>query len=192
MASGVISFNTTVDSNTANTSAESPSTSTTPQLYTSCQFVTAYNTLANRTTSSPSTKPTYANTACNKHMFSDKHMLEGIHDIEPIKICVANKDRSTGVVASQMGTAKLKGFNKDGTPTSVILPNVLFTPALPANLVSVSSLYSSGFHTVDPHYGQQTLYQNLYYSNDHVTLPAYKENCNSGLWRFNHQNGTAP
>lgn len=186
VASGVISFNTNADNNTNNPPADSsssPSNSTDA----SCQFATAYNAIANRNEPSSLTKPIFADTACNRHMFCDSHLLENLHDIEPITIGVANKDRSTGVLATQMGTAQLKGFTRDGSPTIIPLPNVLFAPALPANLVSISSLYSSGFRTVDPHYGRQTSDQSLYYSNDDVTIPAFKETSDSGLWRFNHQ-----
>lgn len=89
-----------------------------------------------------------------------------------------------------MGTVDLKGFDRDGVLTSVKLDNVLLALDLPANLVSVSALYSSGFKTVDPHYGRRTSNQDLYYSNDSVTLPAHKENTSSGLGRLHHHSAT--
>lgn len=85
-----------------------------------------------------------------------------------------------------MGKVNLKGFNRDGSTTTVKLHNVLLAPALPANLISVSALYSSGFRTVDPHYGRKTSDQSLYYSNDVITIPAHKEVSNSGFWKFHH------
>lgn len=187
MANGVISFNTSVDQDAPSSTPESilPSSSADDA---SCQFATAYNTVANgdrNHTSSPS-KPIYADTACNQHMFGNEHLLEDVQDIEPVTIGVANEDRYSGVIATRMGTVKLKGFNCDGSATLIKIHNVLLAPALPANLVSVTSLYSSGFCTVDPHYGRKTSDRNLYYSNGIVTLPAHKDVSNLGFWKFHH------
>lgn len=183
VASGVVSFNTSAQ----NTTSSEPAPPSTESDETQCQFATAYNTVAGTSQStSMSSKPIYADTACNRHMFSDEHFLEDLHEISPTTISVANEDRSSSVVATRMGTVDIKGFDQDGSPTTFKLRNVLYAPALPANLISVSSLYSSGFRTVDPHYGQKTSDSNLYYSNDIVTLPAYKENSPSGFWEFHH------
>lgn len=179
MASGVISFNTTAATDTNSTA--DPVTSSSSQNDTSCQFAIAYNAVGNKVASSSPTRPTYANTACNWHMFGDEHLLENVCNINPATIGVANEDRSTSVVATRMGTAKLKGFSSNGSPSVITFNDVLLAPALPANLISISSLYSSGFRTVDPHYGRKTSNQNLYYSDDKVTIPAYKEDSDSGL-----------
>lgn len=186
VASGVVSFNTSVDSSNKNDSPN-PVTPVTPSEDPNCQFAPAYNAIAGTSPTTSTSKPIYTDTACNRHMFGDEHLLKDLCDIEPVLIGVANKDRSAGVVATQMGTVELNGFNIDGHPTSIKIRNVLFAPYLPANLVSVSALYSSGFRTVDPHYGRRTSNQDLYYSNDIVILPARKESSLSGLWLLHHQ-----
>lgn len=186
VASGVISFNTSAET----TSSSSPSADPPPSLPndTSCQFATAYNAIAHDTgLPNPATKPTYADTACNRHIFGDEQLLHDIYDIDPVRIGVANEDRSSGVVASKMGKARLQGFDAHGSSIVVDLTNVLFSPALPANLILITASYSAGFRTVDPHYGRKTSDKTLYYSDDRVTLPAYKEDSTGGFWKFHHE-----
>lgn len=115
-------------------------------------------------------KPTHA-----RHMFGDAMMLENLRDVKPVDIKVANAHKYYRITASRMRTTRLHAFNLDGTPTYIDVPNVLYSPSLPANLVFITQLYTSGFKTVDPHYGGKTDDLNLYFSESRYIVPAYKD-----------------
>lgn len=91
VASGVISFNTSATHSTVNNTSDSADP-VAPSEDTNCQFATTYNAIAGRPHTTSSSKPIYADTGCNRHMFSDEHLLENLCDIEPVLIGVANKD----------------------------------------------------------------------------------------------------
>lgn len=101
-SSGVFSFNTQAVVTDQTKSAEVKQNPETAD-NTFCQFATSYNTTAIDPVLSPDAmlsiskpfpppqsynglKPTYADTACNKHMYGDSLLLEDIHDIDPIWI----------------------------------------------------------------------------------------------------------
>lgn len=179
-AAGVIGFNTEA-SPTPNTTVSKPSQP--PDDTPECQFATSYNTIIDENVNeiafnvqpnfpAPSSthKPTLADTACNRHMFGDNIMLEDIRDVEPIWIKVANADSSSRIVANKIGTARLHAYMLDGTPTYAEIKNVLYSPSLPANLISVTQLYDDGYKIVDPHYGKMQDDLNLYFSDSSTTL----------------------
>lgn len=203
-AAGIIGFNSEAQpscTNDQNSSNTNPPVSQPPQSTPSadCQYATSYNVVADESpveplvklstqypTPSATHKPTLADTACNRHMFGDALMLDNIHDIDPVSIKVANDDESSRIIATKMGTARLYAFGIDGTPTFIDIPNILYSPSLPANLISITQLYDSGYKTVDPHYGSKNNDLNLYYSNSRVILPAYEDEGPGGFWRFFH------
>lgn len=199
-AAGVIGFNTEVNQTPViqqTTPAPAQSTPTNPTA--DCQYATLYNATSEETPFNPSVnifttypkgllthKPTLANTACNRHMFGDAMMLDNLRDVEPVTIKVANADVSSQIVASKMGTARLHAFGVDGAPTHVDIPNVLFSPSLPANLISITQLYDDGYKSVNPHYGGKGRDLNLYFSDSKTIIPAYKDKAPGGFWRFYH------
>lgn len=201
-SSGVFSFNTqTVAADQSKSTEVKQNPETTSEAY--CQFATSYNTTAIDRDQSPDVmlsiskpfpppqpysgmKPTYADTACNKHMYGDSLLLEDIHDIDPIWIRVANKDQLSRICARQMGTAQIDGIGPDGTHVPIRIHNVLLSPDLPANLISLPALYNSGYRVVNPHYGQRGNDTNLYFSNNDHMFPAYRDESGDGFWKFYH------
>lgn len=119
-------------------------------------------------------------------MFGDDLMLDDLQDIEPVTIRVANADTLSRIVASKSGTARLHASNVDGTPTYIDIANVLYSPSLPANLISITQLYNAGFKTVDPHYGGKIDDINLYFSDSRTIVPAYRDDGPGGFWKFYH------
>lgn len=83
-----------------------------------------------------------------------------------------------------MGTALIDGIGPDGTHIPIKIPNVLYSAALPANLISISALYQSGYRVIDPYHGQDHTDKNLYFSNDRHVIPAYKDEDGDGFWKF--------
>lgn len=169
-AAGVIGFNAEVQqSPSAQPSDNLTSTpkpqSAQPEPAVDCQYATSYNVtvhdesatdpILNVSTAYPpgsaTNKPTLADTACNRHMFGEAMFLDNLKDISPVNIKVANADSSSSIVATKMGTARLHAFELDGTPTFIDITNVLYSPSLPANSISITQLYDAGFKNVDPH-----------------------------------------
>lgn len=187
-AAGIIGFN-------SEAQPQQPSNPTTiaqpplqPPPSANCQFSTSYNVTVNDESSLPhmnmspeyppqssTHKPTLADTACNRHMCGEAIMLDNLHDIDPVSINVANTDESSRIIATKMGTARLHAFALEETPSFIDIHNILYSPSLPENLISITQLYNAGFKTVDPHFGNSTVDTNLYYSDLRIIVPAYKD-----------------
>ena len=197
VAAGVVGYNATAETSLPT----APDSSTpTPDTNTSCQFSTSYNATAHKSNSNDITvnfsstyptcdqpqRPTLADTACNRHMFGDAMLLDDLHDVPPVWINVANADKLSRVMANRVGTARLDAIDNNGAPIVVDIHNVLYSPNLPANLISITSLYETGYRIVDPYYGAKSSDLNLYLLNDKHIIPAFKEDGPGGFWRVFH------
>lgn len=167
IAMRTMSFNTEVVNQGTTNAAPQSSVNASPSVQEpDCHFATSFNvmvidpieeeavniSLSTSYNCESMTKPTYADSACNRHMYGDSLLLDDFHDIEPISIRVANNNVSSRIVARQMGTAKICGFDTNGNQTIVNIPHVLYTPSLPANLILVSALYNLGFTLTGTHH----------------------------------------
>lgn len=157
VAAGVIGYNASVNPDSdVSTTSQTPSAPLVPsqpadEHVNSCQYATSYNVVAldalpeeisvNPSTSYPQNSevhwPTLANTACNRHMFGDAMLLDNIREVTPVWINVANAGQSSCILANRMGTARLSAINSSGSSLVVDIDNVLYSPELPANLISV-------------------------------------------------------
>lgn len=108
-------------------------------------------------------KPTLADTACNRHVYSEALLLDDMQEVPPVWINVANNNKSSRIMANSMGTARLHAFAPDGSPSFVEIHNVLYSPSLRANLISITEMYDSGFKLADPYYGRQLNDLNMYF-----------------------------
>ena len=174
-----------------------------------CQFATSYNAFAFDLTSTSNTddyadvmlsvsnlypppqplnglKPTFADTACNRHMYGDVLLIEDLHAIPAVWIRVANEAESSRLCATQMGTVHLDGIGTGRQSHPDQNTQCPVFPALPANLISISALYNSGYRVVDPHYGRKQSDMNMYFANDSHIIPAYKDESGDGFCRFFH------
>lgn len=202
-AAGVLGYNAQVSSPDTSTSSAPPhpseSNDSSSTSNPSCQFATSYNTVVDEASGqvsvtlppnypppSSTNKPTLADTACNQHIFGSAMLLDNIRTVDPVWINVENTDKSSRILATQMGTAHLHSFDTRGTPTMTDVPNVLYSPSLPANLISITQPYDSGYRSVDPHFGSNDDDLNLYFGDHNTIIPAYKDSGPGGFWRFYH------
>ena len=78
-------------------------------------------------------------------MFGDAILLDDIHVmwiLSGSKSLTPTAPR--GLLPTKMGTARLYAYNLDGSPTYAEIQDVLYSPSLPANLISVTQLYDNG------------------------------------------------
>lgn len=114
-------------------------------------------------------------------MYGDALLPDDIREVPPVWINVANNNKSSRIMANQMGTARLHAFAPDGSPSFVEIQNVLYSPSLPANMISITELYDSGFKLADPHYGRRSNDLNMYFSDSKHRIPAYKDGSPGGV-----------